>query len=291
MREELEAPWPVVVIGGGPAGLAAGLQLSRAGCKTLLLEADRLGGQARRLPRIENYPGFPGAVAGKRLMSRFLRQARGWGLTTRRAQVLALRLRPGGWTLKLRGGARVAAQAVLYCGGARWRALGLPGEGRLRGVYHAAFDEAPRFAGRTVAVVGGGEAAVHQAAALAARARRVYLLSRGPLKVHALLRARLAACRNVVPLQGWRVASLKGKRRLEAVDARGAGAPVRLPVDALFVLVGMLPAKLPGLRRGAPGIFVAGDARGERFRQVAVAAGDGVRQGMRCLSYLSRGGA
>ena len=286
MREELEAPWPVVVIGGGPAGLAAGLQLSRAGCKTLLLEADRLGGQARRLPRIENYPGFPGAVAGKRLMSRFLRQARGWGLTTRRAQVLALRLRPGGWTLKLRGGARVAAQAVLYCGGARWRALGLPGEGRLRGVYHAAFDEAPRFAGRTVAVVGGGEAAVHQAAALPARAASLSAQPRAA-QVHAFCApgGRLPQRRAAA---GWRVASSE-ETPAEAVDAAArlrrqaaGGRPVRWSACSRQ----SCPA-----RRGAPGIFVAGDARGERFRQVAVAAGDGVRQGMRCLSYLSRGGA
>lgn len=183
----------------------------------------------------------------------------------------------------------MSARAVVYCGGARFRDLGLPGERRLRGrgVFHASFAAPARFLRGTAVVVGGGEAAVHQAVALSKTAGRVFLLSRGALSAHGLLLRRLAACRNVVRLSGARVTGLEGARRLEAVAGVDAGdLPWRMSVSALFVLVGMEPGALPGLSPDGPGCFFAGDARGQRYRQVAVSAGDGLRQGMRCLRYL-----
>lgn len=284
--------WEAVVVGGGPAGLAAGLQLSRAGARTVLVERGELGGQARRLSRIENAPGWPGGVSGRRLMDAYARQAREWGLSTLRGEVVSLSAPGGVCRLRLADGRRLAARSVVLATGARFKTLRAPGARRLlgRGVFHAAFDEAPAWRGLDVAVVGGGEAAVHQAVALARSARTVALVARGELSAHRLLLSRLAAAKNV-SVQRGRVLRVEGRERVSAVVVRdGRGPARRLPVSAVFVLIGAGPSPWARLD-GRPGVFVAGDARGRLERQVAVAAGDGVAAAMRALRGLRGEGA
>ena len=279
--------WEAVVVGGGPAGLAAGLQLSRAGLRTVLLEKGALGGQARRLARIENAPGWPGGVSGRRLMATFVRQAREWGLKTLKGELAGLRPGPGSQRLRLSDGRRLTARSVVLATGARFKPLPAPGARRLsgRGVFHAAFDAAGRWRGRDVAVVGGGEAAVHQAVHLAASARRVTLVARGPLRAHRLLLSRLAALTNAEVFPG-RVVRVEGRSRVEALVLReGREEPVRLPVSAVFVLIGAEASPWARLG-GRPGVFVAGDARGSVERQVAVAAGDGMAAAVRALRWF-----
>ncbi len=287
MRREA---WEAVVIGGGPAGLAAGMHLSRAGYRTLLIERARLGGRAGLLDLIENYPGFPEGISGRALMDLWARQARRWGLAVRRAEALGIRRSEGGFAVSLAQGPSARARAVVFCPGASFKRLG--GEGRLwgKGVYDAALGRAYGFRGRLVAVVGGGEAAAHQALLLARHARRVYLICRsGRIKAHRLLLRRLASCPRVVFFPGTRVEGLLGGRRLEGVrlSSRDGARPGRLKVSALFVLIGQEAAPCPlGAGKGAPGFFTAGDASGGISRQVAVAGGDGLRAAMRCIRYL-----
>lgn len=276
-------PWEAAVVGGGPAGLAAGLQLSRAGLRTVLLERGALGGQARRLSVIENAPGWPGGVTGSRLMNAYVRQARSWGLKTVRGELSALRPGAGVQRLTLADGRRLSARAVVLATGARFKDLDAPGAARLRGrgVGHAAFDEAGSWRGRDVAVIGGGEAAVHQAVHLAGSARSVVLVARGALKAHRLLLARLAA-RDNIRVRRERVLRVEGRERVTGLVLGGGE---RLKVSAVFVLIGAQAS--PWARFAArPGVFVAGDARGGLERQVAVAAGDGMAAAMRAQSWL-----
>jgi thioredoxin reductase (NADPH) len=285
-----EPVWETVVVGGGPAGLAAGLHLARAGYSVLLAEKDRLGGQAGSLGRIENYPGFVSGIDGRLLMDRWIRQARGWGLRTVRAEVRGVSRVKRGFSLRLGKGRTLWARAVLYCPGAGFKDLGLRGEERFwgRGVLHAAFDRAADWRGLTVAVAGGGEAAAHQALALARHARRVFILCRGPeLNAHRLLLRRLRGEPRIFRIHGVRVCGLRGGRRLQALELSGRRGRLRLAVDALFVLVGKSPASLPfPARRLPPGFFVAGDATGESPRQVLVAAAEGMKAAMRCADFL-----
>lgn len=281
--------YEAVVVGGGPAGLAAGLQLSRAGVRTALIERGVLGGQARRLSLIENAPGWPGGISGRRLMDAYARQARGWGLRTLKGELVSLRAEPGAARLRLADGRRLAARSVVLATGARFKPLRVPGAERLagRGVFHAAFDAPAAWRGRAVAVVGGGEAAVHQAVALARSARRVFLVARGPLSAHRLLLARLAAAKNVEVRRG-KVVRVEGRSRVAAVLVRDGRAPAeRLPVSSVFVLIGAGASPWARLD-GRPGVFVAGDARGRVERQVAVAAGDGMAAAVRALRALRR---
>ncbi|MDD5630058.1 MAG: NAD(P)/FAD-dependent oxidoreductase, partial [Elusimicrobia bacterium] len=110
--------WETAIVGGGPAGLTAGLQLARAGYRVILAERGALGGQARWLGRIENYPGFPRGVDGGVLMSRWVRQARDWGLRTVHARVRGVRRVQGGYSLRLSPGGALRSRAVVYCPGA-----------------------------------------------------------------------------------------------------------------------------------------------------------------------------
>lgn len=284
-----EAVWDALIVGGGPAGLAAGMYLARAGWSAVLIEAGRLGGQAGLLERVENYPGFPAGIAGGKLMERFVRHARRWGLQTVRAR--AERIARGRRVFRVatdRGDYR--ARAVIACPGAPFRGLaGLSGQG----VGHAAFERAASFAGRRVAVVGGGDAAVHQALLLSRRAERVSLVHRGRrLSAIPLLLRRLERRANVELLLNTSVRGVaRGPgRRLRAVRIESAcGAKASLEVDALFVLIGKSPPRrLTRWRADPPGHFVAGDGRPGALRQVSIAAADGLRAAMECERHLAR---
>lgn len=281
-----------VVIGGGPAGLAAGMHLARAGYAAILVERRRFGGVARGIARVENYPGFPRGVSGARLMGLWLEQARRWGLAARLDEAVSLaRGADGLFSVRLKKGGALRARSVLWCAGAGFLRLGVPGEGRLlgKGVWNTS-DEAPSCAGLEAVVAGAGEAAVQQAVTLARKAGRVYLISRtGRLKAHRLLLERLSRS-GVVRIPGFRVSRLFGGRRLEGVElspAAGRREPVKLKADALFTLIGKEPVRAPAVWRRKPaGFFEAGDAAAGIFRQVAVAGGDGIRAAMRCIRYL-----
>lgn len=283
--KEAAPVWDALIIGGGPAGLAAGLHLARAGYRTLLAERRRYGGQAASIGRLENFPGRR-RVSGAALMKTWLAQARSWRLNARLDEALSVSKKDGVFCVRFRKAGAVRARALLWCGGAGFRALGVPGERKFTGrlVWNTA-DEAPSLSGRTAAVIGGGEAAVQQAAELASRAGKVFIISRGPeLKAHRLLLARLREA-GAVHLPGREVSRIgpRGPR----LRIAGGGPDLELRADAVFVLIGKEPRRVPAAWRAAPaGFFEAGDAAGGIYRQVAVAAGDGVRAAMNAIRYL-----
>ena len=285
-------PLDALVIGGGPAGIAAGTHLSRAGYSTVLLERRRLGGQALGLERIENYPGFPGGISGAKLMELWLEQAWRWGLKTRMDEAVTVsRGADGIFLVRLRKGGSLRSRSVVWCAGAGFSKLGVPSESRLlgKGVWNTC-DEAPSCAGLEVAVAGSGEAAVQQAELLSRSASKVYLITRTEkLKAHKLLLERFSRS-GAVHLPGFRVSRLLGKGRLESAELVSTAAPrevKKIKLDALFTLIGKEPAGVPaGWLRKPAGFYEAGDCAAGIFRQVAVAGGDGIRAAMRCIRYL-----
>ncbi len=285
-------PLDAVVIGGGPSGLAAGTHLARAGYTTVLIERKALGGQARGLERIENYPGFPRGISGVKLMELWLEQAWRWGLKTKIDEAVTVsRGTDGIFLVRLRKGGIIRSRSVLWCAGAGFRKLGVPGEDRLlgKGVWNTC-DEAPSCAGLDAAVVGSGETAVQQAEILSRKAARVYLISRTEkLKAHKLLLERFSRS-SAAAVPGYRVNRLLGKNKLEALELISVSGPrevKKIKVDALFTLIGKEPAEVPaGWRRKPAGFYEAGDFSVGIFRQVAVAGGDGIRAAMRCIRYL-----
>jgi thioredoxin reductase (NADPH) len=302
----------VVIIGGGPAGLASAVYGGSEGLATIMIEREAPGGQAGTSSRIENYLGFPGGISGGNLAHRALLQAKRFG-----TEILVTRsvaeIRPGGATneIVLDGDERISARAVVLATGVAWRTLDAQGATELigRGVYYgAAGTEALETRGNDIFLVGGGNSAGQAAVFFSNYARTVTLLVRRQTleatMSHYLI-AQLRAKANVAVEAGVTVERAIGKEHLEAIVTRNAdGEDQTRPAAALFTFIGAdaqtgwLPAEIERDPRGylrtgrslttwgekrhpfaletnIPGIFAAGDVRSDSVKRVASGVGEG----------------
>jgi thioredoxin reductase (NADPH) len=243
-------PYDLVIIGSGPAGLAASVYAAADGLAVATIEALAPGGQAGTSPRIENYLGFPGGVSGAELTQRALIQAVKFGaefLLPRTAATLSAGP-AGNLAIGLDDGTDLLARAVVVATGARYRELKVPGAARFRafGVYYAATHlDASEWRGREVIVVGGGNSAGQAALSLAAYASRVHLLVRRPelsATMSQYLIERIASDERVELATSTEIRELIGGRELEEVVVeRSDGLTRRLPARAVFALLGADP--------------------------------------------------
>jgi thioredoxin reductase (NADPH) len=239
--------YDVVIVGAGPAGLAAAVHASAEGYRVLLVERDAPGGQAGLSAHIENYLGFPVGLSGADLARRALAQAKRFGaeLVTPVAAI-GVRLDGGQTRVQLSNGDTVRARALLIAAGVAYRRLDVPGADRLvgRGVYYGgALTEAVRVSGRDVHVLGGGNSAGQAALHLARFARSVTLLVRPQSLASSMsryLRDRLAATPNVVVRTGCNLLEVQGEAHLETLVLRdeAVGAVDVAPSFGLFVFIG-----------------------------------------------------
>lgn len=264
--------YDLVIVGGGPTGLAAAVYGASEGLKTLLVEREAPGGQAGTTSRIENYLGFPSGLSGSDLARRGLAQAVRLGaevLTPQSAASVAVDDRYK--VVTLGDGSRVSCDALLIATGVEYRTLALPGADRLAGsgiFYGAATTEAAFYTGERVAVVGGGNSAGQAAVYLARFAEHVTLLVRGPsigASMSAYLVDQIAATPSITVRLNASIAGVNGERALESVDvAEGAPPSVTtLPAAAMFVFIGQAPRTdwLGGMvERDAGGFVVTGTA-------------------------------
>ncbi|MGI8649570.1 MAG: FAD-dependent oxidoreductase, partial [Rubrobacter sp.] len=237
----------LVVVGAGPAGLAASVYGASEGLSTLTLDAVALGGQAATSSRIENYLGFPAGLSGSDLANRAMIQADKFGARfPGPRQVEGLEVDGGGYRVVLSDGAEVATRAVIVATGARYRRLDVPRLSEFEGtsVYYAATEvEARMCAGDEVAVIGGGNSAGQAAIFLSSRASKVYMIIRGPNLARSMSRYlidRIARMENVHLLADSEVRELHGDGRMDAVvtENRKTGERTSHPVRALFVFIG-----------------------------------------------------
>ncbi|NLU49533.1 MAG: thioredoxin-disulfide reductase [Syntrophomonadaceae bacterium] len=295
--------YDVVIIGGGPAGLTAGIYVARARLKVVLLEGAFPGGNAAITDRIDNYPGFPFGISGPDLMNRFREQAERFGLEIRVAEVTRLEV-DGGTARVITTAGDYSARVVIIASGARRQELGVPGEAEFtgRGVSYCATCDGPFFENRVVAVIGGGDSAVEEAIYLTSFARKVYLIHRRD-KLRANRAAQEKALAN--PRIEFRfnrvVERFEGKdslRNLVLLNTQ-SGEVERLAVEGVFVSIGMKAASdfLGGLletrdgyiitdadmNTSVPGVLAAGDIRYKLTRQVATAVGDGATAGIQAV--------
>lgn len=257
--------YDVVVVGGGPAGLAAAVYGASEGLCVLLIEKSAAGGQAGTSSRIENYLGFPGGVSGDELSERALRQAEKFGadiVMTR--EVVNLEPLTGGiYCVELDGGDRVQTRTVILATGVDWRRLEAEGIDRLLGkgvLYGAARTEAQTVIGKEVFIVGGGNSAGQAAMFFSSYAKSVNILVRGAgleLSMSSYLIEQIAAKKNITVEPYTRVVSVGGANYLETIcTATGGEEPRTRPADALFVMIGAdastnwLPGKLQRDERG-----------------------------------------
>lgn len=253
INQELDATRvrDVVVVGAGPAGLAAAVYGASEGLDVLVLESDSPGGQAGSSSKIENYLGFPTGISGQALAGRAYTQAEKFGAEVAVARTAAkLRCGEGGLhTLELSSGALVRARAVVIASGARYRKLQLPELGRFEGVgvyYSATQMEAQLCEGEEVIVVGGANSAGQAAVFLAARARHVHMLVRGAGLSQTMSRyliERIEEDARITVHPFTQVVGLEGGDRLERVVIRDARAErtETLPIRHVFIMTGASP--------------------------------------------------
>ena len=259
----------VVVVGGGPAGLAAAVYGASEGLTTLVVEGEVIGGQAGASAMIRNYPGFPRGISGQELTTQAFQQARLFGADFRFARYARGIYRDGDDELvvPLSDGIEVAGRAVIVATGASYRRLGVPELEALSGAgvfYGAATTEARALRGREVYVVGGANSAGQAAMHLSRYASRVTLLVRGgslETSMSDYLINEIEAAENIRVSLVTRVVGGGGDGRLERLTIEVAGRSETVPADALFVLIGAEPHTewLPGeVERDAKGYVVTG---------------------------------
>ena len=309
-----EAHYDLVIVGGGPAGLAAAVYGASEGLRTVMVESEAPGGQAGMSSRIENYLGFPTGVSGSDLARRATDQARRLGAELVSVQdAVALRPEGAGRFVELSGGNTLSSNCVLVASGVSYRMLDLPGFGELTGAgiyYGAAPAEARSCADQRVVVIGGANSAGQAAVYFSSHASQVTMLVRGPslnASMSHYLVERLAGLPNVEVRTQTQTVAAEGDGHLQRLRVRGPdGAESTLDADACFVFIGASPRTdwlsgvvardergfiLAGpdvprdgwplkrepyvLETSVPGVFVAGDVRARSVKRVASAVGEG----------------
>jgi thioredoxin reductase (NADPH) len=299
--------YDIVIVGAGPAGLAAGLYAGRARRRTLLIERKVTGGQISLTSDVENYPGID-RINGIELAQRMHEQASKYGLETAYSDVTAIDQSGGIHIVRTTEG-DVAARAVILAGGADYNRLGVPGEERLtgHGVSYCATCDAAFFRDRTVAVVGGGDAALDEGLFVARFAAKVHVIHRrDALRASAIMQERAFAEPKLEFTWSTVVEEILGSDEVTGVRLRNVvtGVVSTLEVAAVFVFIGMTPntdylhGKLPldggghvvvneWMETPTPGLFAAGDIRANSARQLVTAAGDGVTAAIRADHYIT----
>ncbi len=298
--------YEAIIIGGGPAGLTAGLYTSRAGLKSLLIERGVFGGQIVNAPLIENYPGFPDGISGADLGSLMHQQATKYGLETVTAEVTGVKSGKPYQVVTTEGS--FEAGAIIIAAGSEYRKLGIPGEEKLlgHGVSYCATCDGFFFRQREVAVVGGGDAAITDALELVQHASKVYVIHRrDQLRAGQVLQQRALTEPKIEFIWDTVVEEVMGDNLLTALKLRNVKTEEAstLEVAGVFVAVGLKPnsqlfadiVKLSEkghivtdelMATSAAGLFAAGDVRGKSARQVASAVGDGATAALSAFNYL-----
>jgi thioredoxin reductase (NADPH) len=304
------AAYDLVIVGGGPAGLAAAIYAAREGIDAVVVEASALGGQAAISDRIDNYPGFPDGVPGLELADRFVAQARRYGVELLSAvSVAAVQPDRDDLATRLTSGQEMTSPAVILATGSRYRRLEVPGEEGLigAGVHFCATCDGPLYRGADeMVVIGGGNSALEEGLHLSQFARRVRVLSKTELTASSLLQDRVRSDPQFVIHTGVDVVALEADRgRFAAVVTRDrdSGTEHRFPAAAAFVFIGLRPnteflgaeferddgaflVTGPTMQTSVTGAFAAGDVRSGSTKQLGSAVGDGIAALLMTRRYL-----
>ena len=299
--------YDLIIVGAGPAGLTAAVYARRAGKSVLVLEKDTFGGQITFSPKLENYPGFA-EISGNELAQRMLEQALALGAEIDLDTVLHV----GGGEIKTVTGENAVyhARSVIIAAGAKHRRLGLPDEERFigNGISFCAVCDGAFYKGRHVALIGGGNTALQEAVLLSEICAKLTIVQNlAFLTGEQRLIDALAAKKNVEYRYSTVVTGYEGDAELTAlrllqVETQQTSV---LPVDGVFLAIGTEPENTPFADVAAldavgyiqadescltdtDGVFVAGDCRTKRYRQVATAISDGAAAALNACRYLER---
>ncbi len=299
--------YDIVIIGGGPAGITAGIYGSRAALKVLLIESAMPGGLAATTDLIENYPGFPEGLNGSELTANMLAQAERFGLQMQYGAVYSLKKESNLFHLTTDEG-EVQAKTIILASGAKPRMSGCPGEKEYygKGVSYCATCDGAFFRDKVVVVVGGGDSAVEEAGYLTRFARKVYLVHRrNELRATKIVQQRAKANSKLEFKLAKVVEAIQGEQFVQSVILKdvASGELETLEAQGVFMYIGYNPSTdlvkdLVNLdskgyiitdeemKTSLPGLFAAGDVRQKLLRQVVTATADGAIAAVAAEKYL-----
>jgi len=302
--------WELIIIGAGPAGLAAGIYGARSGLKTLILEGKMAGGTAADAPLIENYPGFQ-SINGMELAQKMAAHCRSTGVIIREFEsVIGLDLK-GEKKIVKTSRAVYEANAVIIASGSHYRELNVPGEKefRGRGVSYCGICDGPLFKGKRVLVVGGGNSAVMTALYLAGLASEVKIAHRrSEFRAEEALVKDLVAKKNIEILWNTELKEIQGEKLVAKVILfnNQNGETREMAIDGVFIQVGEDPnsqlAREAGVevdedgyikidifqRTNVSGVYAAGDVTNHPVKQVGAAVGQGITAALEAYGFIKR---
>jgi NADH-dependent peroxiredoxin subunit F len=295
--------YDVIIVGGGPAGMTAAVYAVRKKLDILLITRD-FGGQLMWTREIENYMGFQ-YITGPELITKFEEQVKKFPVNIKYEEVEKLTRAADGTFVVQGGETSYQGKTVIVASGKRPRRLNVPGEEEFtgRGVGYCATCDGPLYAGKTVAVVGGGNSALQAAIELCGIADKVHLVVRGDYRADPIVVEKLEDCSNVTVLKGYRAQEIAGGQTVEKFVVASGDSAQELKVQGVFIEIGLDPnsefarqvVKLNAYneiavdcraRTNIPGLFAAGDVTSGPDKQIIVAAGDGAKAALGAYEYL-----
>lgn len=300
--------YDLIIVGGGPAGLSAGIYALRATLKTVLIEKGLPGGQVALTDTVENYPGYEN-ITGTELCQKFLNHAKSYGLEVIQQETIAVEPGIEYHSVRLSNGEVLRSHAVILAVGGDPRKLNIPGEDdyRGKGVSYCATCDGFFYRGKTVVVVGGGDTAAEEALYLAKIAEKVYLVHRrGELRASRILQQRVMSECKIEVLWNTILTAIKADMQgVSGVDLKNilTGEKRELSAYGVFIFVGFFPNNqlVPaGIKMNAdgyvvtdekcetniPGVYVVGDLREKYAKQIVLAAADGCTAALAAAHYV-----
>lgn len=295
--------YDLIIIGAGPAGITAAVYAARKRMNLLVITRD-IGGQAAWSGDIENYTGYQ-FITGPELAAKFEEHMRKYNIQAKESEtVIEVKKQDDIISVKTDKGA-YAAKTVIIASGKRTKELGVPGEKEFknRGLTYCATCDGPLFAGKTVAVIGGGNSALDAALQLTKIAQHTYIINITPnLGGDAVMREKINASEAVTVLNNTQVSAILGEKMVSGIKIKREGKEERLPVQGVFVEIGLIPNaefvrdveknKQGEIRvncyneTNIAGIFAAGDITDVPEKQIIIAAGEGAKAALSAFKYL-----
>ena len=300
--------YEIIIIGGGPAGMAAAVYAARKRLNTLLITGD-IGGQVNWTTGVENYLGYQ-FIEGSELISKFQQQVDQFPIEQKIGlKVKQVKKIDGGFEIVTESGEKFQSRVVLLATGKRPRRLNVAGEMELagRGVAYCATCDGPVFSGQRVAVIGGGNSAIEAALDMVKIAEHVDMVSVTPLTGDPIMIEKLSAAMNLMIYQEYQTEKIIGQGLVEGIVIRDirTGKSQQLDVNGVFIEIGLVPnadlvkdlvklnesGEVPvncSCETEIPGLYAAGDVTTVPEKQIVIAAGEGAKAALQAHKYLQR---
>jgi len=297
----------LIIVGGGPAGIVAGIYAGRGGVRTLLIEKEILGGVGRTISKVENYPGFPVGISGMELMNRMVEQVRKVGIEVKEFEEVKGVEKRGEMFVVWSNKGEYLALNVIAATGMNYKRLNVPGEEKLigKGVSFCATCDGPLFKNKKVAVIGCGESGLQEGEFLLRFATEVVFVERLPYVTGGEKRyKRLKKTGKTKFWLGWEVKEILGKERVEEIVVKKGKVEEKIEVEGVFVYIGgkpntqwvngMVKLDVHGfistdnhMESSVRNFFAIGDVREGSVHQIVTACSEGVVAVKRVISYLN----